>query len=321
MGYWGWRRIIAVFVSVWVVGCTTTHDAAPTALPTKFPSVTLVAYLSTAPPPTLLPSFPVPTPQPTATPVRYTIQPSDTLAEIARSFGVNLDALQAANADLDPRALPVGHEIIIPNPVFDAGGQPVLPTAAPLWLALPQPNCWPLTTGSVVCLGEVINTTAIPVERITIRVQVVGRDGQIIAAVESGLEQRLLLPGSAAPYRVLFHLDWEQFAGAAAVIRTADAAHGAEVWFALPEPRGVQSVYANSAYHVWASIHGAEAVTLHLSRAVLTLYDTAGRVIGYRIFALNTDLLPGTDYPLELRVPTTAIPAYHNLLVEAVRLG
>ncbi|MBL8153995.1 MAG: LysM peptidoglycan-binding domain-containing protein [Anaerolineae bacterium] len=321
MGYWGWRRILAVFVSVWVVGCTTTHDAAPTALPTESLSITLVAYLSTAPPPTSAPSLPPLTPQPTATPARYTIQPSDTLAEIARSFGVDLEVLQAANADLDPRALPVGHEIVIPGPAFNAAGEPILPTAAPLLLALPPPNCSPLTTGSVVCLGEVINTAAVPVERVTVSVQVIGRDGQILAAAESGLEQRLLLPGSAAPYRVLFHIDWEQFAGAAVTIHTADAAPGAEAWFALPEPRGVQSVYANSAYHVWASIHGAEAVTLRLARAVLTLYDAAGRVTGYRIFPLNADVLPGTDYPLELRIPAPSIPAYHSLLVEAVRLG
>jgi LysM repeat protein len=321
MGYWGWRRIIAVFVSVWVVGCTTTHDAAPTALPTEFLSITLVAYLSTAPPPTIPPSLFPPTPQATVTPARYTIQPSDTLAEIARSFGVDLEMLQAANADLDPRALPVGHEIIIPGPAFNADGQPILPTAAPLPLALPPPNCSPLTTGSVVCLGEVINTAAVPVERVTIRVQVIGRDGQILAAAESGLEQRLLLPGSAAPYRVLFHIDWEQFAGAATTIYTADAAPGAEAWFTLPEPREMQSVYADSAYHVWASIHGAEAVTLRLTRAVLTLYDATGHVTGYRIFNLNADLLPGADYSLELRIPAPAIPAYHNLLVEAIRLG
>jgi LysM repeat protein len=321
MGYWGWRRIIAVFVSVWVVGCTTTHDAAPTALPTEFLSITLVAYLSTAPPPTIAPSLPPPTPQATVTPARYTIQPSDTLAEIARSFGVDLEMLQAANADLDPRALPVGHEIIIPDPAFDADGQPILPTAVPLPLALSSPNCLPLTTGSVVCLGEVINTAAVPVERVTIRVQVIGRDGQILAAAESGLEQRLLLPGSAAPYRVLFHLDWEQFARATAVIHTADAAPGAEAWFMLPEPREMQSVYADFAYHVWASIHGAEAVTLRLTRAVLTLYDATGYVTGYRIFNLNADLLPGADYPLELHIPAPTIPAYHNLVVEAIRLG
>lgn len=321
MGYWGWRRIIAVFVSVWVVGCTTTHDAAPTALPTESLSITLVAYLSTAPPPTSVALLPPLTPQPTATPAHYTIQPSDTLAEIARSFGVDLKALQAANADLDPRALPVGHEIIIPGPAFDAAGQPILPTAAPPLLSLPAPNCLPAATGSIICLGEVTNTFATPLERISVIIRLVGRDGQILGMSETGLEQRVLLPGSAAPYRVLFHVDWEQFAGAAATIHTADVSPGAENWFVQPEVRDMQSVYANSAYHVWASIHGAEAVTLRLTRAVLTLYDARGQVTGYRIITLNADVLPGADYPLELRVPAPSIPAYHSLRVEAIRLG
>lgn len=41
MGYWGWRPFLFVFISVWVVGCSTTQDATPTQAPTYYPPVTL----------------------------------------------------------------------------------------------------------------------------------------------------------------------------------------------------------------------------------------------------------------------------------------
>jgi murein DD-endopeptidase MepM/ murein hydrolase activator NlpD len=46
---------------------------------------------------------------------QYTVQPGDTLYGIARQFGLTLDALQAANPDINPAALSVGQALIIPG--------------------------------------------------------------------------------------------------------------------------------------------------------------------------------------------------------------
>jgi len=51
-----------------------------------------------------------------ATPGRtYTVKSGDTLARIARQYGVTLDALQKANPRIDPRAMKVGQPVVIPG--------------------------------------------------------------------------------------------------------------------------------------------------------------------------------------------------------------
>ncbi|MBH53404.1 MAG: hypothetical protein CMI18_03540 [Opitutaceae bacterium] len=44
----------------------------------------------------------------------YVIQSGDTLAKVAKSFGVNLEKLISANPDVQPRYLRVGQKIVIP---------------------------------------------------------------------------------------------------------------------------------------------------------------------------------------------------------------
>jgi LysM repeat protein len=99
-----------------------------TAIPTNTPPPTNTAAPTNTPPPTSTPeptATPVP---PTATPVpptetpvpsgprRYTIQPGDTLRDIAERFGVSVQAILRAN-NLTPAeadSLRPGQEIIIP---------------------------------------------------------------------------------------------------------------------------------------------------------------------------------------------------------------
>lgn len=59
---------------------------------------------------------PAPTPEPEPTPQTYTIKQGDTLSKIARSFGLTLDQLLAANTEtiVDANKITVGDVIIIP---------------------------------------------------------------------------------------------------------------------------------------------------------------------------------------------------------------
>ena len=58
-----------------------------------------------------------PTPSPTPEPSLYVVQPGDTLSAIAAEFGISLDQLIEANAELleDPNDLQIGDELIIPS--------------------------------------------------------------------------------------------------------------------------------------------------------------------------------------------------------------
>jgi murein DD-endopeptidase MepM/ murein hydrolase activator NlpD len=93
-----------------------------------FSALTLAILLPTGCPPRTIPPprgyAPRPTPGVKGTP--YTIQSGDTLYSIARAQGIDWRELLMANPSLDPRNMPIGLTIIIPE-----GAGPGPPAAAP----------------------------------------------------------------------------------------------------------------------------------------------------------------------------------------------
>jgi LysM repeat protein len=85
------------------------HPYEPLPLPTPSPTLDIVARLGSSVP-TATATFP-----PSPTPVTYTVQPGDTLYEIALRLGIPLDALMAANGLTDPDALDVGQVLLVPS--------------------------------------------------------------------------------------------------------------------------------------------------------------------------------------------------------------
>lgn len=321
MGYWGWRRLCSVFVSVWVVGCSITHPSAPTALPTLSPSPTLVTHTATRP--SLATPFipPLDVPPSTATPIYYNVAPGDTLLGIARRFGVGLDALQRANSslNLNPLMLPVGVPILIPDPPFDAEGQPILATAVPAGLLLDQPTCYPTPTSTVLCLGLVRNSSAQPVGRVNLRVRLLRADGSLLADSETGLEQAVVPPGSSAPYRAQFAAQWREYSAAWTVLRSADPMPSGAWFVLLLEREDVQR--EADRYVVAALLRNTNSQPVHLRRAVLTLLDGAGQVTGYRVVPLDQRIEAGGALALQLEARAQSAPAHHQLYVEAETLA
>ena len=85
---------------------TPTMTATATATPTSTPTTTATMTLT---------ATPLPTATPTPAPVTYTVQAGDTLSQIAKNYGIALETLIAANADIeDPSRISVGQVIIIP---------------------------------------------------------------------------------------------------------------------------------------------------------------------------------------------------------------
>jgi LysM repeat protein len=101
-----WAIVVCVAgVLVLTGGCT--RDK-PVATPT-----------ATAQPEAVL-ETPSPTPSPVATPtpemvIRHTVQPGETMWDIASQYGVTLEALVAANELVDPDSLQPGQELVIPR--------------------------------------------------------------------------------------------------------------------------------------------------------------------------------------------------------------
>jgi LysM repeat protein len=93
-------------------GCTRDRP-----LPTPTPTATAPA----------VPATPLPTAPPVITPdvpqvTYHTVQPGETLWDIANQYGVTVDALVAANELLNPDALEPGERLVIPQSE-DTGGE------------------------------------------------------------------------------------------------------------------------------------------------------------------------------------------------------
>lgn len=90
-------------------------DTLPTQAATDVPQTTPAAPEETAPPePTNTPE-PAPTNTPSSLGQTYVVEAGDIPVSIAEKFGVSLEALLAANPDIDPRGLQVGQVLIIPT--------------------------------------------------------------------------------------------------------------------------------------------------------------------------------------------------------------
>lgn len=323
MGYWGWRPLMAVFVSVWVVGCSATHDNAPTLPPTSRPSVTLTVRVPITPSPHEVLSLPVVTTAPflSSTPFMYVLQQGDTLLSVSRQFGVPVAALEEANPGLDPLSLQIGQAITIPNPRFNPSGSPILPTATPLPLLLFPPTCYETPTNTIICLGRVQNNLRQSAGRVSVWVTVFGRNGQILAQGETGIEQAAIPPGQNAPYRALFQADWRDYAGATAALRSAEMIGAVQLTApAIEQERGS---WTDGRYMVSADLRDTTAQPMRIVRAIVTLYNRSGQVTGYRVVPINQVISAGESLPLSVEiVPLSADRSVmHTLYIEAESAG
>jgi LysM repeat protein len=102
-------------------------SAGPTAAPSAGSSGTPGPASGGASPSAGAPAPPSPSvaPTPGATPLVYVVQRGDQLGRIAQSFGVTLQALQAANGITNPNLIVIGQKLVIPSPGGSPGASPV----------------------------------------------------------------------------------------------------------------------------------------------------------------------------------------------------
>ena len=112
----GWRQYLPYLIVNVIVSAVTMlivlmiWGRGGQAVPEPIPTSTLDAMAfaaSAVPSPTL-------TTVPSATPVTYTVQPGDTLGDIAVQLGISMDSLMQANGLNNPDALSAGQVLVVP---------------------------------------------------------------------------------------------------------------------------------------------------------------------------------------------------------------
>lgn len=135
--------------------------------------------------------------QPSATPFIYVVIPNDTLIGIATRFKISLQALEAANPNVDARFLIPGTQLLIP--VEGQSLADVVPTLTPVPAVVSSPQCYSSAAGELWCFILVSNESDQTMENLSGLIQLVSAYGDILANVEAVAPLDILPAGSRMP--------------------------------------------------------------------------------------------------------------------------
>ncbi len=109
---------------------------------------------------------PLPTPSPT--PFYHTVQLGETMSSIALQYGLNTNDVVQANPDIDPNAMVVGMQVLIPPKEQDINTTSISTTPAPIQLS--EPNCMNEKSGGLWCFLTAKNTNDYAVENVLVEI-------------------------------------------------------------------------------------------------------------------------------------------------------
>ncbi len=169
------------FLLLLLLGLGSCAQNQPSLTPSPTPPIDLIPYSSPTPkrePTRSVPIVLTPTnpPTPTPTPMTYTIVEGDTMLAIALRNGIDLEDLQSANPEINPRLLSVGTVLVIPLGEII----PAVPmTATPLPVPSSTPDCYAAPDG-IWCFLVVTNDRSRPLENISARIVLYNQTGEMI---------------------------------------------------------------------------------------------------------------------------------------------
>jgi len=234
--------------------------------------------------------FPSPTPtaepSPTPTPIVYVIQSGDTLSGIAAAYGVTVEALQAANGINNPLLLQVGQELIIPiGGGEDNAFQPglLMPTPTPVPIGVRGVGFYETAAGSLDCLGEVVNTSAVTLANIQVQVTLYDEAGNPLISGDGFASADILPPAARLPFRILFNAPPPAIASHQIVLLRADEAGELAAGTIPLETEGISGVPSGPQFEVTGRVRNSDpARSASRATVIVTAYDADGRVIGFR---------------------------------------
>lgn len=171
------RKTIYVILSgILIAGCTSLTGSSTETPPKLTPYVTRTAFV-----PTLPPAYPTLEPPPVSTrptQITHVVSKGEDMGGIATKYGVKIKDLREANAEIDPRMMPIGTVLIIPSgdPEQDAFRPTNIPTPVTI-IQTGTPVCYGDASGGAWCLVMVFNNSNSSVEDISVDFILSGSDG------------------------------------------------------------------------------------------------------------------------------------------------
>lgn len=208
--------ILFILSALVVFACSTATSAAEQDS-TSTPEGTLRIFPSETPTETPLPTGYVtptssPTVTPTPTPVYYEVQLGDDMYAIAFYFGLEPQAIMTANPDVNPNAMIVGMQLVIPitpspkptatptTNITVAEEETVPPTSQEVTLG--EPDCYPESSGGLWCFILATNENDRARENVSALVTLT--DGETTLQEAAIMPLNLLPPGEALPLIAFF---------------------------------------------------------------------------------------------------------------------
>lgn len=194
--------LFLVVIGILVTGCSqatlqATATIRSTEALTPFHTLTPTAAKPSA---TIVVTIPV-TPSPTPTPFLHTITNDDTMLGLAFRYGVKLEDLKTANPNVNPNAMTVGSQLIIPIS-GEISEVMSTPTAVPVKAG--QPACYGTADGGAWCVIAVHNDLDVSLENLSAWVGLYSSGGEMTANQVAYAPMNILRPGSTMPLMAHF---------------------------------------------------------------------------------------------------------------------
>lgn len=314
-----------LFVSVSVIALLLCGCGQVITVPTSTPMATAPVNLpAVTPRPTSTPAPATPaltsTFTPTPTPVIHTVQAGDTLIGIAKHYGISAEALQEANAILDPRRLQVGQELVIPREDRSLAETPTS-TPTPLPFEVKGLGFHETPAGSLWCLGEVGNTSGRDIERVQVEVSLYDEKDEVLATESAFVALEIVPQGGKVPFAILFANPPASFAKYQAIALSGEPVTylgNRYLDLTITKQQG-ESEGHFFAVEGWVQNTGqadTETVT-----ALVTAYDAKGWVTGFRQVDLENVPAVGESSPFQVNLlPFGATVVTYTVQAQGTRL-
>ncbi len=231
--------------------------------------------------------------QPSPTPYIYVVVKNDTFFSIAVHFNISLQALEAANPNVNARFLIPGTQLLIPFGDQISLASP-FPTLTPVAAQTGAPQCYSTAAGELWCFLLVVNDGAQTMENVSGVIQLVSANGELLANLEAIAPLDVLPAGSGMPL-VAFVTDppenWQSARGQ--ILTGFWLADGDEHYLEIgavnfdwtPDADG-----ARLAAHIQGHADLTGDKTAQSVWVLAVAYDAGGQVVGVRRWESSGDL-------------------------------